>query len=138
MSLFRWTEDYSVGVQDMDKHHKKLFDILNLLHASLKEGKAADMIDKIIHELLEYTKYHFGEEEKLMQRIGYSDLPQQQKAHQKFISEIEGYEEKAKIKTGSAGYLSPRISILLTDWLKNHIGGMDKKYKNAMNNKGIR
>ncbi len=68
MPLFEWSDDYSVGVAGMDRHHQKIFDMLNRLHAAMLQGKAVDMIGNIIRELLDYTKYHFGEEEKLMER----------------------------------------------------------------------
>lgn len=136
MSIFRWSEEYSVGVRDLDRHHQKLCDMLERLHASMKEGKAGESAEKIIYELIDYAKYHFGEEERLMARVAYSGLAEHKKAHEKFIAEVKEFEEKGR-KLG-AGFLSPRILMFLTDWLKHHIGGIDKQYKTAMNEKGIR
>ncbi len=136
MALFEWSDQYSVGVSRMDSHHQKLFDMLNKLHDAMTIGKAMDVIASIIKELLDYTKYHFGEEERLMEQINYVRLEDQKTAHRKFISSIEDYKEQAD--RGMAAFVSSGVSMLLTDWLRNHIGVMDKKYQEEMNAKGIK
>jgi hemerythrin-like metal-binding protein len=136
MPLFQWSKDYSVGVTTMDRHHQKLFDLLNKLHDAMMEGKAMAVVSGIIRELLDYTKYHFGEEEKLMEKIKYSGISEQKRAHQKFIASIEDY--KAQADKGMAAFLSSGMSKFLTDWLKNHIGILDKKYQKDMNDNGMR
>jgi len=136
MPLFQWTKEYSVGVGAMDRHHQKLFDILNRLHDAMSEGKSKDIITGIIKELLDYTKYHFGEEEKLMERINYSGISEQKNAHKKFITKIEDY--KAQAEKGMGAFLSSGMSTFLTDWLKSHIAVTDKKYHKDMNTNGIR
>lgn len=135
MPLFEWSKEYSVGVGAMDRHHQRLFDLLNKLHDAMTEGKAATIVAGIIRELLDYTKYHFGEEEKLMEKISYSGIAEQKSAHQKFIASIEDYKDKAD--RGLSAFLSTGMSTFLTDWLKNHVGGMDKRYQKEMNAKGV-
>ncbi|HAO20901.1 MAG TPA: hemerythrin [Desulfobacteraceae bacterium] len=136
MPLFEWKKEHSVGVYEMDRHHQKLFDILNRLHDAMKDGKGMQIIAGIVRELLDYTRYHFGEEEKLLEKIGYSGISEQKMAHQKFISQIEGYKEQAD--KGMTAFLSSGVSTLLTDWLRNHIGVMDKRYQSTMNTHGIK
>ncbi len=136
MPLFQWSKEFSVGVSTMDRHHQKLFDILNKLHDAMSQGKAITVVAGVIKELLDYTKYHFSEEEKLLEKIGYSRLSEQKAAHKKFIESIEKYKDQAD--KGMAAFLSSGISGLLTDWLKSHIGVMDKKYQKEMNDNGLR
>ncbi|QTA91694.1 bacteriohemerythrin [Desulfonema magnum] len=135
MPLFQWSGDYSVGVGAMDRDHQKLFDLLNKLHDAMIEGKATPLVADIIKELLDYTKYHFEAEEKLMEKVSYPGLSEQKNAHQKFIGSIEDYKDKAD--KGLSAFLSTSMSIFLTDWLKSHIGVMDKKYQKDMNAQGI-
>ncbi len=136
MPLIQWSDRYSVGVGDMDKHHQKLFDLLNRLHDAMTQGKAGSIITEIVDELIGYTKYHFSEEEKLMAQISYSGLNEQKKAHQKFIVSVEDYKNLAD--KGLTAFLSSGVSAFLSDWLRNHIGVMDKKYQKEMNAKGIK
>ncbi len=135
MPLFHWTGDYSVGVTAMDRDHQKLFDLLNKLHDAMLEGKATRVVADIIRELLDYTNYHFSAEEKLMEKISYPGLYEQKNAHKKFIKSIEDYKDKAD--KGLSAFLSTSMSIFLIDWLKSHIGVLDKKYQKEMNVKGI-
>lgn len=136
MALVKWSDEFSVGVFTMDSHHRKLFDLLNKLDDAMVAGKGADIVGGIIKELLDYTRYHFGEEEKLMEKINYSGIAAQKNAHQRFISQIEEYQKKSQ--EGLEAFLSSGVSRLLTDWLKNHIGGLDKKYQKEMNAAGVR
>lgn len=136
MPLFQWANEFSVGVDSMDRHHQRLFDLINKLHDAMKEGKGSTVVSSIITELFDYTKYHFGEEEKLMERINYIGIAEQKAAHKHFVSTIEEY--KAKADKGLAAFIGGGISLMLVDWLKNHIGMMDKKYTEAMRAKGIK
>ena len=136
MALFDWKNDYSVGVFNMDSHHKKLFDIINELHEGMKEGKGAEAAEHSIKELLDYTKYHFSEEEKMMEQVGYSGLSAQKTAHKIFISRIEDFKEEAD--RGMAVFVSSKLVNTAMDWLKQHILTMDKQYQEEMNSNGIR
>ncbi|QTA92127.1 bacteriohemerythrin [Desulfonema magnum] len=136
MPLIEWKKDFSVGVAVLDSHHRKLISLVNKLHDAMKNGKAKGVISGIISELDDYTKYHFREEEKLMEKIRYPGLNEHKKAHEYFTAAVKKY--KAEADKGQAAFLSVGISVLLTDWLKNHIGMMDKKYQKDMNANGIR
>ena len=116
MPLFEWKKEHSVGVYEMDRHHQKLFDILNRLHDAMKDGKGMQIIAGIVRELLDYTRYHFGEEEKLLEKIGYSGISEQKMAHQKFISQIEGYKEQLSLEE-----FSDLLVVLLGDVVKAEV-----------------
>jgi len=136
MPLLEWSDDYSVGVGELDAHHRKLLDLLNKLHDAMLSGKAKSVIGEILRELTDYTVYHFQEEEKLMEKVEYSELEEHKKAHRKFIVSVGEYNILAD--KGLEAFLSSGISNFLGDWLKTHIGGMDKKYQKEMNAGGIR
>jgi hemerythrin len=136
MALVQWSEDYSVGVGNLDRHHQKLFDILNRLHNAMTQGKGKDAVIGTIKEMMEYAQYHFEEEEKLMERIKYPGLNEQRNAHKKFVAKVEEYQKLADM--GLEAFLSSGVSTFLSDWLKKHIGVVDKKYQKNMNENGIR
>ena len=136
MALFDWKDDYSVGVYKLDRDHKKLFGFVNKLHEAMKEGQAASAAEGIIKELLDYTKYHFGEEEKLMEGINYPGLPTYKNTHKMFLTEIEKLKQEAE--NGMAIFVTVKLVNTAIDWLKNHILLMDKKYQAEMNANGIK
>ena len=136
MPLINWKDEYSVGVHRLDSDHKKLFGFVNKLHDAMKEGQAARTTEGIIKELLDYTKYHFGEEEKLMEEINYPGLNSHKRTHEKFISEVEKLKQEAD--NGMAIFVSVKLVNSAISWLKDHILLMDKKYQSEMNANGIR
>ena len=125
MSWIEWNDALSVGVEEIDKQHKKLIEILNLLYDSIQEGKEKLVIEKIIKELLDYTKYHFTSEENYFKKLQYHDVQKHIEAHKRFIRDINkfqnDYMEKKEI-------ISSEILEYLKDWLINHIMIDDQSY----------
>lgn len=130
--LINWSRSYSVGVKQMDDEHKRLIDIINNLYAAMRGGRSRDAIGTILDELIDYTKTHFGREEKIMQEIGYSGFDEQKREHIALIKQVE--EIQSKYRAGNA--LGQEVMAFLKSWLINHIQGLDKKYGPTMNKKG--
>ncbi len=120
----------------MDDHHKKLFAIINRLHASLKAEKSKEVLSSLLKELLEYTKFHFKSEEQLMKSYQYSGLSEQLDQHRKFEDKIAGV--KKDFEAGKTLTLSADLMNFLKDWLLKHILIIDKKYSDFFNQQGIR
>ena len=135
MALFTWDEKYSVKVSEMDRQHKKLFDIINRLHDEMKAGTASKSMPVIVRELLEYTKTHFSQEETLMKNNDYPGISEQETLHRKFVSEIE--KVKQDIDSGKPVFATKTMNFL-KDWLLGHIIGIDKKYSDFLNEKGVK
>ena len=136
MALFNWDDEYSVNVLAMDNHHKKLFDIMNQMHDAMKTGTDEDVLAKFISELVDYTKYHFGEEERMLEQVHYSGIDSQKRAHVAFVDKITEY--KTEADNGMAIFAVPKVSRLGIDWLKEHIVTMDTKYSDEANSGGFR
>jgi len=132
---FVWTEKYSVQVEVLDDHHKKLFVLMKQLHVALLERRGKEVIGDVLDELLDYTKYHFGEEEKLMAQTGCPGLNAQKAAHAEFVSKLNEFKEKQE--QGFGAFITTNVMVTLNDWLVTHIGRLDKLYSAPMNEAGI-
>jgi len=133
MSLFNWSDEYSVGVNLMDEHHKKLFDIINKLHDAMKAGQAKQVIISIMDELISYTRYHFREEEILMKKAEYYGLHFQKQEHMKFIFQLQALQQEVETKHHHT-VIAIKISSVVVNWLLEHILKVDKRYENYLNN----
>ncbi|MDU9050121.1 MAG: bacteriohemerythrin [Candidatus Electrothrix sp. Rat3] len=133
--LYPWKDEYSVGVSRFDNHHKKLFDIANQLHEMMKSGKGEDVIEPVLRELIDYTKYHLAEEEKTMERIGYSNITNHKRAHIIFSEQLNS--AMLEIEKGRTTFVVIKVARTVIDWLIDHIFGIDKKYTAEMNAAGI-
>ena len=60
MAILEWSEDYVVGVAEIDEQHKHLFDIVNRLHKAVSEGAEQSMLGEILNELIDYTLADIG------------------------------------------------------------------------------
>jgi hemerythrin len=135
MAFFDWKDSYSVGVAEMDQQHKKLIDLINKLYEAMKVGKAANELDSVIGEMVTYTKFHFGAEEKLMTTHGYPGLLAQKGEHKIFTEKAMEFQQQ--IQSGKKT-ISIEVMNFLKDWLTKHILGNDQKYTKFFNDKGVK
>jgi len=129
MAYFEWKNDLSVGNEFIDRDHRKLVEMVNALYDALAQGKANDVMGKVLNNLIIYTKEHFQREEAEMQRIKYPQFGLHKLEHEKLIKEVE--QLKKKFNDGAA--LNPvQVGSLLGDWLRNHIVKVDKQLASAL------
>lgn len=121
----RWSPSYSVGIDSIDKDHKKLLGMINQLQTAVHYTTDEAMVDVILGDLIDYTKYHFAREESLMQACNYPDFSAHKKQHDAMILKILDYIDKYKKKDGST---IDDVTQFLKSWLINHINGSDQKY----------
>ena len=123
MSLILEDADIMTGVELIDKHHLKYFNIANELLAHLGDN---DRKKRLFSDLNAYVVYHFDTEEEFMDKFNYDNTQQHKEQHEFF---------KSKIKDLSYQYLAAgsfnedainKISSLLIDWFVNHIKVVDK------------
>lgn len=134
MPLFQWTPDLSVNIKEIDTQHKKLIDLINLLHDSMKTGKGKDVMGKVLKELTDYTVYHFNTEEKLFEKHGYPEYLQHKRMHDDLTKQVKDI--KSRFEAGQVT-ITVEVMSFLKDWLNNHIRQSDKKYSAFLNSKGV-
>ena len=134
MAYIDWDDSLSVGSTLMDDHHKRLFDIFNRIHEAMKAGRGGEVIQGILRELIDYTRYHFDEEEVMLQRIGYPQLDMHKGLHRKFVAELEGYEKE--IDEGMAVFVATQVMNSSLAWLRDHILKIDKGYTELVEKHG--
>lgn len=123
-----FTEEYYTGIALVDDEHRELFRIIGDVNEVLEHEYMHDKYDEIVRlleELKDYTRYHFGDEENYMTEIGYEGLDAQKKAHDAFVYRLENMDLE-EIDDNQQMALE-EIMEFLTEWLLNHIMYMDKK-----------
>lgn len=124
MSLFQWSEEFSVGYSDIDSQHKRLFQLAEQLHVAMTGGKGKECVGNTLNNLIAYTKRHFADEEILMQTHRYPAYPQHKALHQALTQKVVQFQQAF-----AAGKATVTMDLLhfLRDWLTQHIGVVDKK-----------
>ncbi|GHV70430.1 hypothetical protein AGMMS49928_18180 [Spirochaetia bacterium] len=124
-NIVTWHSSYSVGIPLIDEQHKELINLTNKLFTSCIQGKESSKVIfmRTIRGTVDYVGYHFGTEEKVMERINYPGLPSHKKEHTDFVKEV--LHEVEEFKNGKK--FTP-ISFVhyLKDWVLTHIAVTDK------------
>ena len=135
MPLITWSNMLSTGIGEQDNQHKKLIDLINQLNAAMQAGKSAEVLGKVLSELVNYTVFHFGYEEKLMGQHNYTDTPAHKAEHIKFVQTVGEF--KKKFDAGNA-VVSVEIMNFLRNWLTGHIMKTDKKMGQELAKVGVK
>jgi len=134
MAYIEWSEEFSVNVREIDAHHKKLVEKINLLHQSLLDNKGSEAQKSIVAGMVEYAEFHFTAEEKLMLRHNFPDYQRHKAEHGKFT---EMALDLRKRIDNSGFVLTLEILSFLKSWLQDHILVSDKKYSRHFNLNGV-
>ncbi len=124
-----WTAACSVGVEELDQQHMKLFGMINKLADCIDAKRAgsepAEAFIQVLSDMFDYTQAHFSAEEAHMRRIAYPDLERHIAQHQAFVEKVSELSLKATDRDlDMAGTLR-----FLQDWLSQHILLSDMQYR---------
>ncbi len=119
-----WSKDYEIGIKVVDQQHEKLLNMINKLEGSIGKENVLKVMGDILRDLVDYVKFHFQDEEKVMKRISYPDLERHKKLHEELVDQVT--EILIKIKKGEVITASELMGFLQR-WLLDHIMAEDKK-----------
>lgn len=135
MAFLTWSDQYLVHIAEIDNQHKKLFDMVNEMHDSMRAGKGNEVLGKVLKGLTDYVKTHFATEERLMTMHGYSDYAKHKQEHDKLTqAALALYNDFVAGKP----VVTFELMTFLKNWLSDHIQGTDKKYGPFLNSKGVK
>lgn len=123
MSMFEWTTEYSLGHQEIDAQHQKLFALASELHTAMTQGKGKDALSKTLQNLVAYTKTHFANEERLMRANDYPEYAEHKAAHDALTAQVVEFQRD--FESGRVG-MTVQLLQFLKDWLRHHIGETDR------------
>ncbi|MCB1918799.1 MAG: hemerythrin family protein [Candidatus Competibacteraceae bacterium] len=136
MSKFvEWSDELSVGIEEIDAQHKVLVDLLNEIHEAIQQGRTVQTTKGIIDRLGEYTRVHFAVEESLMRILHYPDYERHKEEHDKLIAQLADVHAKWEKGKGAVGI---ELTHFLKNWLAEHIMEGDKRYTAHFLAQGIR
>jgi hemerythrin-like metal-binding protein len=122
----RWTEEYSVGVREIDDHHRQLFSLLNNnLKSVIDKNEDSKTIAADLKKLQEYAVSHFKAEENLFLKINYPDATAHIHEHEAFQKELQKLDTLAN---GTDDLARLKLLLFLSTWFTKHIMTVDKKY----------
>jgi hemerythrin len=131
-----WTNELSVGIEEIDEQHKILVVLINRLFDETVVHQAnPSVIQEILHELVEYTVIHFAVEESLFRIFHYPATELHTQHHDELKAQV--LEIQQKVKQGEVT-INTELLIFLRRWLTNHILQEDKLYSPFLLNQGVK
>ncbi len=122
----QWKDDLLIGVKEIDKQHKELFKRINDLLQAMREGKGEKVMEETFTFLQNYTKTHFKNEERLMNRFDYPEFETHRSYHEQYIKEVDKLHDKLQSQGPSTAIIL-ELQRFLSNWWTNHIKSVDKK-----------
>ena len=123
---FKWKDSLATGNIAIDGQHKELIEAANTLLVACSEGKGREEISRTGKFLLDYTKKHFGDEERLQIKSNYPDYNNHKKLHEFFVQEVKNLVSDLETQ-GPNVDLVGRINNLISGWFFSHISREDVK-----------
>lgn len=116
-----WENRFNIGVEIIDREHKKLFKIINkLLEFSEQEEKSTWVCREGIKYFKEHAAKHFTEEENYMASISYKGLEMHKRIHEDFrLCTIPALEKELKQTDYSKDAISHFLGVC-AGWLVSH------------------
>jgi hemerythrin-like metal-binding protein len=122
-----WKSVYETQIKKVDEQHRMLIDMINILEDAKGRVYEPQLLRDLFFKLVDYTKFHFAEEETLMKNSKYPKLGEHSGQHKEFVHKI--VEMLGAVKEGDPG-ISDKLLKFLMSWLIDHILGYDKEFAN--------
>ena len=122
-----WDSQFSIGMPEIDKQHKKLMKMLNetVKHSNGNRIDERKYFDKTARKAAEFLKKHFETEEKILSKTKYEKLEEHKAEHRKFYEEIRKSNEEIENNIRDVNLFNS--TAFIKEWLLNHIKNYDKK-----------
>ena len=132
--MFMWQESFAINVMQMDEQHKRLIQIANTIMEHLYNHAEHQAVENAFDALVDYTHYHFAEEEKLLALYNYPATQTQHRIHEQLIKQVVEY--KNEILSGNIPNRAEFLNFI-SRWLMRHVLDEDRKYGAFLNAKGV-
>ncbi len=130
-----WEDKYSVGVEEIDNQHKRMFEVINELLDAINTNSTEESLGHIIESLIQYKKFHFATEEKYFKEFNYDETIEHINKHKEFNDKLNALKEKYLNYTVEFAF---ELVDFLEDWLLNHLTVVDQKYIKCFHEHGLK
>jgi len=128
--LLKWQDSFEIGIEEADRQHRKMIDLMNDVHIMSAQSRSPHAIARALNVLIEYTKVHFSWEENLFDSHGYQKSEEHKETHKNLVDELIAHKEK--IALADIAEIDKEMEQLNT-WLLHHIEYSDSDYAEHIN-----
>lgn len=134
MSHVIWRDSFKLNVHEIDSQHEEMAGLVEGLYEAVAAKEDMEQVNRILSDLVDYTREHFFTEERLMREHDYPQYDQHKEEHDELLKQLEFFSQEAMRRTLSIGQFDFDLS---RDWFIKHIEDCDKALAIFLNKKGI-
>ena len=123
MAHIEWNDELDIGIEVIDKQHKRIVQYINNLDDIVDHPDRAKLAG-VLNELVDYTLSHFTFEESLMEEAKYPFINAHKRIHLLFVKRMNQYLQRFK----AGEDITVELLNTLKAWLINHIKSDDNDY----------
>lgn len=113
-----WRKEMSVGNDLIDQDHRYLICLFNSIELILSEEGLHNELPFYFAQLLEYTRFHFGREEKIQLKSNYAGYLMHKERHQRIIERLN--EVNQELQNGKKEIRDDLLA-LIREWIVDHL-----------------
>ncbi|MBF0306686.1 MAG: hemerythrin family protein [Alphaproteobacteria bacterium] len=122
-----WTDDLTLGIDDIDREHRGLMEVVNEILVACDSGLDSAMLGALFAQLRKSSLAHFAREERMLADTLYPRLTQHRQEHAELIEQLDRIAAQA-VREAEQGGVADATVIFLRHWLTSHIVGPDRGY----------
>ena len=84
------------GVAEIERQHHELVGMLNKLNEAARHDEPLERVERLIDEVIDYTRFHFAAEERLMEQSGYAEIDAHKEKHRQLVHDALKFKEKLR------------------------------------------
>ena len=123
-----------IGLNIIDSQAKKWVEHMNKFYGDFKRKATPKVVLQSLDELIDYTGYHFGFEDKYLKDFNFSKYDDFKQNHDVFITTLQKY--RSDFADGENIALIKVISFIKT-WMSNYTGTIDNEFISLFKSHGL-
>jgi hemerythrin len=120
---FDWSDEYSVGIPQLDAQHRQIIDLLSEFKACVDSAEAGKLVPAALDKVNAYARYHFEHEELLLRVRGYPEYAEHKAEHDAYRQKVATLQSQLIRRD-----IAIRIANFLSQWWRHHILTSDHEY----------
>ncbi len=123
-----------IGLNIIDSQTKKWVEYINKFYADFKRKATPKVILQSLDELIDYTGYHFGFEDKYLKDFSYTKYDEFKQNHDTFMSTLQQY--RTDYADGENIAIIKAITFIKS-WMSNYKGTIDAEFISLFKSHGL-
>lgn len=88
MTIIKWQDEFSVGVESVDHEHQELIALINELQASMQKQVSTEKVVETLGEIYAQIAAHFALEENIMRSMRYPLYEEHKEDHEILLDDL--------------------------------------------------